>query len=105
MKAVEQNVPVVQLIVLSKMISILLFSLWVASWVIVFNLPRNSLALSLCQQRLQLIRISICLNNGIADSQNYSRREFVHFSNELDKLRMTIELSLHSKFVVVFYHQ
>lgn len=105
MKAVEQYFPVVQLIMLYKMISILLFSLWITSWVMVFNLPRNSLALSLCEQRPQLIRISICLNNGIADSQNYSSREFFHFSTELDKLRMTIELSLYSKFVVAFYHQ
>ena len=88
MKAVEQYFPVVQLIVLYKMRSILLFSLRVTSWVMVFNLPRISLGLSLCQQRQQLIfRISICLNNGIADSQNYSRREFFHFSTELDKSR------------------
>ena len=87
-KAVEQYFPVVQLIVLYKMRSILLFSLRVTSWVMVFNLPRISLGLSLCQQRQQLIfRISICLNNGIADSQNYSRREFFHFSTELDKSR------------------
>lgn len=74
----------------------------------VFNLPRNSLGLSLCQQRQQLqliFRISNCFNNGIADSQNYSRREFFHFSTELDKLRITIELSLYSKFVLVLYHQ